>query len=87
MIQTRDLTKSFGANRAVEDVTVTFPAGTVTALLGLNGAGKTTLLSLLAGLITAGVDHLLSLAWLTEHGGGAGSLLRLAILTAILLLL
>lgn len=51
MIQTRDLTKSFDANRAVENVTVTFPAGTVTALLGLNGAGKTTLLSLLAGLI------------------------------------
>lgn len=51
MIQTRDLTKAFGTNSAVENLTVSFPAGTVTALLGLNGAGKTTLLWLLAGLI------------------------------------
>ncbi len=51
MIQTRELTKKFGADSAVEDVTVSFPGGSVTALLGLNGAGKTTLLWLLAGLI------------------------------------
>ncbi|MGE2720437.1 ABC transporter ATP-binding protein [Mycolicibacterium celeriflavum] len=50
MIEVVGLTKSFGSHRAVDDVTVTFPAGTVTALLGLNGAGKTTLLRLLAGL-------------------------------------
>ncbi len=68
MIQTRDLTKSFGANRAVEDVTVTFPAGTVTALLGLNGAGKTTLLSLLAGLIPPDAGGL------TVCGGAAAHL-------------
>ncbi|KUI03873.1 multidrug ABC transporter ATP-binding protein [Mycolicibacterium acapulense] len=51
MIEVVGLTKSFGPHRAVDDVTVTFPAGAVTALLGLNGAGKTTLLRLLAGLI------------------------------------
>jgi ABC-2 type transport system ATP-binding protein len=50
MIETRSLTKSFGVYQALDDVTVTFPAGTVTALLGLNGAGKTTLLRLIAGL-------------------------------------
>lgn len=53
MIEVVGLTKSYGrrrARRAVDQVTVTFPAGSVTALLGLNGAGKTTLLRLLAGL-------------------------------------
>lgn len=50
MIETHGLTKSFGPHRALDDVTVTFPAGAVTALLGLNGAGKTTLLRLIAGL-------------------------------------
>ncbi len=50
MIETHSLIKSFGAKRALDDVTVTLPAGTVTALLGLNGAGKTTLLRLIAGL-------------------------------------
>lgn len=50
MIQTLGLTKSFGRRRAVDDVTVDFSAGSVTALLGLNGAGKTTLLRLIAGL-------------------------------------
>ena len=51
MIETRSLTKVFNSHAAVDDVTATFPAGSVTALLGLNGAGKTTLLQLLAGLL------------------------------------
>lgn len=50
MIEIVGLTKAFGSGCAVNDVTATFPAGSVTALLGLNGAGKTTLLRLIAGL-------------------------------------
>lgn len=50
MIQTQGLAKTFGGRRAIDNVTADFPAGTVTALLGLNGAGKTTLLRLIAGL-------------------------------------
>ncbi|MGE2833605.1 ABC transporter ATP-binding protein [Mycobacterium sp. SMC-4] len=50
MIEVSHLDKRFGHRAALDDVTVTFPAGTVTALLGLNGAGKTTLLRLIAGL-------------------------------------
>lgn len=52
MIEIVGLTKEFGTRRAVDNVTVDFPAGSVTALLGLNGAGKTTLLRLIAGLDT-----------------------------------
>lgn len=50
MIETSGLTKSFGPKKVLDDVSVCFPGGTVTALLGLNGAGKTTLLRLIAGL-------------------------------------
>ncbi|MFF5225899.1 sugar ABC transporter ATP-binding protein [Dactylosporangium sp. NPDC000521] len=43
------LAKSFGAVRAVRDVSLAFPAGQVTGLLGENGAGKSTLIRLCSG--------------------------------------
>ena len=44
------LTKSFGATRALSDVTMTIPDGAFVVLLGPTGAGKTTTLRLIAGL-------------------------------------
>ncbi|MBN8631521.1 MAG: ABC transporter ATP-binding protein [Rhodobacterales bacterium] len=44
------LTKSFGATRALRDVTMTIPDGAFVVLLGPTGAGKTTTLRLIAGL-------------------------------------
>jgi ribose transport system ATP-binding protein len=41
--------KRFGTTQALRDVTLTFPSGTVTALMGENGSGKSTLLRILAG--------------------------------------
>lgn len=46
------IAKDFGAVRALSDITLDFPAGTVTALMGENGAGKSTLLKIVCG------DHL-----------------------------
>ncbi|MFE7563953.1 sugar ABC transporter ATP-binding protein [Kitasatospora sp. NPDC057500] len=43
------VTKTFGAVRALSDVTLDFPRGAVTALMGENGAGKSTLLKILTG--------------------------------------
>ena len=47
---TKSLSFSYGEVRAVDDVSIAVPAGTVTALLGPSGCGKTTLLRLIAGL-------------------------------------
>jgi ABC-2 type transport system ATP-binding protein len=47
------LSKSFGDVRALVDVDLTVPAGTVLGLLGPNGAGKTTMVRILATLLPA----------------------------------
>ena len=47
------LTKRFGTNTVLEDVTMDFPAGSVTCIMGPSGRGKTTLLRCIAGLETA----------------------------------
>ncbi|MBO3748498.1 ATP-binding cassette domain-containing protein [Streptosporangiaceae bacterium NEAU-GS5] len=52
-IEIRNLSKSFGPVRAVDDISFTVEAGTVTGYLGPNGAGKTTTLRSLLGLVTA----------------------------------
>jgi multiple sugar transport system ATP-binding protein len=44
------LTKSFGATRALSDVSMSIPDGAFVVLLGPTGAGKTTTLRLIAGL-------------------------------------
>jgi branched-chain amino acid transport system ATP-binding protein len=53
VIEVRELSTSYGAVRALSDVTFTAPRGEVTAVLGANGAGKTTLLRTITGLVRA----------------------------------
>jgi len=48
-LEVHHLAKSYGSVRAVVDVTLTAPAGAVTAVLGPNGAGKTTTLEVCEG--------------------------------------
>lgn len=50
MVTARSLTKRYGELVAVDDLTFSLEAGTVTGFLGPNGAGKTTTLRLLLGL-------------------------------------
>jgi iron(III) transport system ATP-binding protein len=50
-IDVRGLTLSFGDKVVLDDLDLTVPAGTVTAVLGRSGCGKTTLLRAIAGLI------------------------------------
>jgi ABC-2 type transport system ATP-binding protein len=50
-LETAHLSKRYGRAWALQDCTVTLPAGRVAALVGPNGAGKTTLLHLAVGLL------------------------------------
>lgn len=49
VIEVDGLTKAYGANRAVDDLTFHVEPGEVYALLGENGAGKTTTVEILEG--------------------------------------
>jgi ABC-type multidrug transport system ATPase subunit len=49
-VEVRGLTKTFGAVRAVDDLTFTVEPGSVTGFLGPNGAGKTTTMRMVLGL-------------------------------------
>jgi len=49
ILETRNLSKSFGALAAVQDVSLAIEAGGLHSIIGPNGAGKTTLFNLLTG--------------------------------------
>jgi branched-chain amino acid transport system ATP-binding protein len=51
VLQTKNLTVRFGGHVAVNAVSCTFAAGTLTAIVGPNGAGKTTYFNLISGQI------------------------------------
>ena len=52
-VQMRNITKNFGACRALDDVSIDIKKGSIHAILGENGAGKTTLMNILYGLYRA----------------------------------
>ena len=52
MIQTTNLTKSYGRARGVTDLTLHVPAGCCFGFIGPNGAGKSTTIRTLLGLIS-----------------------------------
>ncbi|WP_411843437.1 ABC transporter ATP-binding protein [Salinicoccus sp. HZC-1] len=49
-LETKTLYKSFGRQKAVNNVDLSIEPGTINGLLGSNGAGKTTFMKLLAGI-------------------------------------
>ena len=50
-IELRGLSRHFGERTALQEISVSVPAGTTLAVLGRNGAGKSTLMKLIAGEI------------------------------------
>ena len=52
LLETRNLSKSYGVFRALEDVNISVHENELVSVVGPNGAGKTTLVNLLTGLFS-----------------------------------
>lgn len=53
MIEIRNISKSYGPKKVVDDVSFTIEEGKITSFIGPNGAGKSTVLSIISRLIDA----------------------------------
>ena len=58
MLQIKNVTKGFGAFKALDNLSMTVPRGTVYGLVGPNGAGKSTAIRLLTGVYTPDAGQL-----------------------------
>lgn len=50
LLEVREVSLAFGSVRALQNVSLSLPAGEITALVGDNGAGKSTLVRCIAGV-------------------------------------
>jgi branched-chain amino acid transport system ATP-binding protein len=50
-LEVKNLTKAFGGLRAVDNVSLDFPSGSLSAVIGPNGAGKSTFFNLISGAL------------------------------------
>ena len=58
-IQLRNLSRRFGGQAAVDDISLDVPAGSFVSLLGPSGSGKTTTLNLIAGFLAPDAGDIL----------------------------
>ena len=67
-VETHGLSRSFGALRAVDNLDLSIPAGSIFGLLGPNGAGKTTTIRILTTMLppSTGTAHVAGLDVLQE---------------------
>ncbi len=59
MIEISNISKRYADTVVVDDVTLTLPAGGVTAIIGPNGAGKSTVLSMISRLLPMSAGRVL----------------------------
>lgn len=53
MLEVKNVSKSFGGVKAIQDVSLTAKKGDIIGIIGPNGAGKTTLFNVISGVYTA----------------------------------
>ena len=53
LLEIKNISKSYGAQRVLCAINQTFDAGRIVGLLGPNGAGKSTLMKIVTGYIAA----------------------------------
>jgi iron complex transport system ATP-binding protein len=80
MIEISQLSKRYADTVVVDNVTLTLPAGGVTAIIGPNGAGKSTLLSMISRLLPMSAGRVLVDGIDVVTGDSAALARRLAIL-------
>ena len=59
LLEVRNISRSFGSTRAVDDVSFAVREGELLGLIGPNGAGKSTLFNVIAGVIPPTFDEIL----------------------------
>jgi ABC-2 type transport system ATP-binding protein len=52
MIELQNVSKAYGSFKAVNELSLNVPPGSIFAFLGMNGAGKTTTIKMLTGILT-----------------------------------
>lgn len=68
ILETKQLSKSYGPVRAAEDISLTVDRGTAFGLLGPNGSGKTTTLGIVMSVLKADSGYY---RWFGEEAGPA----------------
>ena len=65
MIEVKNLTKHYGAKKAVDNISFTVNDGEILGFLGPNGAGKSTTMNILTGYISSTDGEAVSYTHLT----------------------
>lgn len=78
ILETRGLTKHYGQQLAVKDISLKIPKGSIYGLLGPNGAGKTTVLKMITGLLrpSSGEMIIFDEPWQHKHLERMGALIE-----------
>ena len=59
MLEIENLTKTFGTQTVISDISMTLVSGKIYGLVGRNGSGKTMLMRVIAGLVSPSTGKLL----------------------------